>query len=1684
MVGKGVEVMSLSIGEQGRKKERKIRYINKLRNKKDVSGVIKVLQDSDWNVCEYAIDALVEIGDLRAIPALKKATTAASARVQEKAKEALGRIRVKGKKRKTKEEQRQEERKIRYINKLRNKKDIDGLIKELGDSDWGVREYAIDALAEIGDERAVAPLIKALGNKDELVRCRAAYALGEIGDLMVIPALGKAKNDSDARVREKAKEALDKIKSTEAYKEYLRQKEVEKEARRIAKERKSKHDLALKSISEFEDILNKANDVEGVFSSAAEMLTAPKQAFDDGDYERCIRLSEEVRENITEAKLKAEIDATIEATDTTIDGVKGIFKEIEGEIRGSTEPKNEMTKPNIDELMRKKDIGGLIKALGDEDEDVCKLAIITLGQIGEPAIEPLIKALGDKDEDVWASVALGRIGEPAVTPLITALRDKDEMVRAWAAHRLGEIGDKRAVKPLINAIKDKRVGVDAARALGEIGEPAVGHLITALRDKDEDMRLLAAIALGQIGEPAVTPLINVLMDKDENIAVVAVALERIGEPAVMPLIDAFRVGNEDVDVGVIHALRSIGELAVEHLINALGDENVYVRENAARALGEIGNLKAVPALEKAINDSDEDVREKVKEALDKIKSFGAYNDYFGQQELENEMPKPNIEELWENKDIDGLIKALGDEMVWVRRGAVHALGDIGDRRAVESLINTLGDDGAWVRRNAAMALGNIGDPRATEPLINTLGDEDEHVRGNAASALGEIGDPRAVPALEEVVNDYIKFVGNEAKEALDKIKSSDVCKEYLRQKEVEKEMSKPNIDELKGNKDVEGLINALEDSDELVRGNAAGALGRIGDRRAVLPLINALEDSDEYVRKWAATALGDIGDKRAVESLINALEDKDEDVRKWAVYALDRIGDKRAVEPLINALGDKDEDVRVKAASALDSIGDKRAVKSLINALGDENKGVRVMAAGALGSIGDKKAVVPLIKALGDSTNHDLRQQASYALAKIGWDKRAVDPLINALEDSNVHVRRNAAKALAEIGDERAVVPFINALEDSNGYVRMWAAYALGRIGDARAIPALEKATSDTDADVRKYAKIALDEIKSSDGYKEYLRQQELEKETSAFISSLESEITQLKSSGVTLRKAEELIKQAKKVELNKNNFERANDLAKEAKKEANERKAGYDSAFRSIFEAEAILSKTKAKGVIISTELLTKAKQTLNEGNYDAAKIWAEHQKNLVKNRETKHREARQATESANSTIEKIEELGCDSSPAFTVLKEANSAFDNGNYEEAIKYANQSEETAKRIQKESKPEITLKFPEVTFPPNAWKRIDITVTNTGSMHAKDINIKPSGDIEFKRIPTIPQLNRNETKAITPHMKPIVTGDVPIDVAITYRDALNRDYTPPADEISVSVADLTSPPPPPSTQFTTHRTVWDPSSKDFVWDAGRPAEYGELPGIKQWIGDKNPDIYWFLLKIENHADYAVTEWNVTLNTEQALTIIEAHIDEKPVRIVKSDFDTDKNRNICVVAIPPELGVSIPANGVRKMYFKMDIRCEDALKSEFGVSGIVKLGKSPQVEVPIREKRFTYSCKYGDFKKMWYGSIDELASLVLKNKQDSHDREIWKILTNSFRLIRDFEKYCNRRYAASEILIDKLEVVYHSLKAAEPITKDKILPLVEDNQDAMREIGVEAQKERGKRMCEKLVELLHIATSKIG
>ncbi len=69
-------------------------------------------------------------------------------------------------------------------------------------------------------------------------------------------------------------------------------------------------------------------------------------------------------------------------------------------------------------------------------------------------------------------------------------------------------------------------------------------------------------------------------------------------------------------------------------------------------------------------------------------------------------------------------------------------------------------------------------------------------------------------------------------------------------------LGKPDIEKMKANHDVTGLLNALShEEDPKIRKLAAGALGIIGGKDATTALIHALKDPDYYVGLTAAQAL-------------------------------------------------------------------------------------------------------------------------------------------------------------------------------------------------------------------------------------------------------------------------------------------------------------------------------------------------------------------------------------------------------------------------------------------------------------------------------------------------------------------------------------------------------------------------------------------------------------------------------------------------------------------------------------------------------------------------------------------------------------------------------------------------------------------------------------------------------------
>ena len=183
-----------------------------------------------------------------------------------------------------------------------------------------------------------------------------------------------------------------------------------------------------------------------------------------------------------------------------------------------------------------------------------------------------------------------------------------------------------------------------------------------------------------------------------------------------------------------------------------------------------------------------------------------------------------------------------------------------------------------------------------------------------------------------------------------------------------------NMENLKKDRDVEGLIRLLENEDYSIRKQAVLALEEIGDISCALPLAQRFQDAYLEIRVAACAAFIKMGNQ-IVEPLIEMLKDQNWIVREGAVQALEKIGDARAIYPLIDALKDTN---RKRVSDALRSIG-PAAFEPLIEALKNEDSRIRGGAAMVLGEMKNPAAMDALVKVTKDK-DPLVRQFASSAI--------------------------------------------------------------------------------------------------------------------------------------------------------------------------------------------------------------------------------------------------------------------------------------------------------------------------------------------------------------------------------------------------------------------------------------------------------------------------------------------------------------------------------------------------------------------------------------------------------------------------------------------------------------------------------------------------------------------------------
>lgn len=314
--------------------------------------------------------------------------------------------------------------------------------------------------------------------------------------------------------------------------------------------------------------------------------------------------------------------------------------------------------------------------------------------------------IGGKQTRCNAVERLGSLGMRAgVKPLLTALSDQDSHLRMLAVRSLGKLKDPRAVAPLIAALQDSDdcVRRDAANALGELGSiAAVEPLMDSLNDLNAQVRYSAVSAIGCIGSPVVVDRLIGLLDDESLSPSVGKALGMIGDSrAALPICKALETGT--IDSNSIKAVAKLGDpRAIGTLVRCLRRSAVadhlslpgYVCDDVCEALASFGS-EAVDALLNALEEP--------------------YNS--------------NDAEVFPNAH-DGINR--------IREKIAQALGMIGDRRAMPNLIKLARDSSAVVRISAAEAICIIGDPVAIKSLGSLLRKDDHSL--TVALARAKVGD--------------------------------------------------------------------------------------------------------------------------------------------------------------------------------------------------------------------------------------------------------------------------------------------------------------------------------------------------------------------------------------------------------------------------------------------------------------------------------------------------------------------------------------------------------------------------------------------------------------------------------------------------------------------------------------------------------------------------------------------------------------------------------------------------------------------------------------------------------------------------------------------------------------------------------------------------------------------------------
>lgn len=338
----------------------------------------------------------------------------------------------------------------------------------------------------------------------------------------------------------------------------------------------------------------------------------------------------------------------------------------------------------------------------------------------------VLKEMASEDVETWQN-AMQRMTDSDSDELLSflseCLTDYDEELRSTSARVLTQMGDESVLLRFIDALADPdfHVRYEAERAIlaFEDSRPLIRHMQHFLRHKGEGKsgeRLDAIDSIGElVDERAIPFLLGALYDGERNVrAEAASVLGKLGDEWAVPAL--VRLVERDWSRWVIfHAARALsdigGEKALEGLIENLSYLEPVAWGTVVRALGKIGDRRAVPHILKALPHYVDSAPLSVRRTLNELDDGSLFRrllaDLRGEDEEKRECAALALGLLGEARAEEPLAEALKDSVSFVAEAAAHALGRLGGEGAVQALSEASDHEDSYVRAAVKESLGRL-----------------------------------------------------------------------------------------------------------------------------------------------------------------------------------------------------------------------------------------------------------------------------------------------------------------------------------------------------------------------------------------------------------------------------------------------------------------------------------------------------------------------------------------------------------------------------------------------------------------------------------------------------------------------------------------------------------------------------------------------------------------------------------------------------------------------------------------------------------------------------------------------------------------------------------------------------------------------------------------------------------------